>query len=114
MQGDLFEKRILAFRKPFFMPERCPKCGQSYFPEPGFYYGAMFMSYIITAFFSLGVVGFCIIVLDWSVEASFALLIFLHVVLFVWFFRTARSSWIHMTVRYDPGAVKRKAEENLH
>jgi hypothetical protein len=78
------------------MPECCPKCGLSYFPEPGFYYGAMFMSYIITAFFSLGVVGFCIIVLEMSVGQSFALLIFLHVILFVWFFRTSRSVWLHI------------------
>ncbi|KAA9338737.1 DUF983 domain-containing protein [Hymenobacter busanensis] len=27
------------------MPENCPVCGQAYEPEPGFYWGAMFISY---------------------------------------------------------------------
>ena len=106
-EGDLFETGSFAFKKPFEMPPACTKCGLSYYPEPGFYYGAMFMSYIITSFFSLGLVGFCILVLGWSVEASFALLIGILIVMFVWFFRTARATWIHMTVKYDPDAISR-------
>ncbi|TGE15218.1 DUF983 domain-containing protein [Hymenobacter elongatus] len=27
------------------MPDNCPICGQAYEPEPGFYWGAMFVSY---------------------------------------------------------------------
>lgn len=104
--GDLFMTGAFSFKKPFDMPPRCNKCGLNFFPEPGFYYGAMFTSYIITSFFSLGVVGFCILVLDWSVEASFALLIGMLAVLFVWFYRTARAAWIHMTVRHDPNAIR--------
>ena len=107
-QGDLFETGTFSFNKPFYMPDSCPVCRQKYYPEPGFYYGAMFMSYIITSFFSLGLVGACIIFLGWSVEASFALLLAVLAVFFVWFFRTSRSTWIHMTVRYDPDAVERR------
>ena len=109
--GDLFETGSFSFSKPLEMPGNCPRCGQSYYPEPGFYYGAMFMSYIITSFFCLGVVGLCILVFDLSVNASFGILIGILAVTFVWFFRTARSVWIHMTVKYDPEAIERFERE---
>jgi len=34
------------------MPPKCAVCGQIYFPEVGFYWGAMYMSYGLTVFFS--------------------------------------------------------------
>ncbi|MEL6718022.1 MAG: DUF983 domain-containing protein, partial [Bacteroidota bacterium] len=46
-EADLFETGSFSFQKPFEMHERCPNCNFNNFPEPGFYYGAMFMSYII-------------------------------------------------------------------
>ena len=55
-EGDLFIKPF-EFTKPLNMPERCPVCHQKFEPEPGFYYGAMFLSYIFSAFFFLGIVG---------------------------------------------------------
>lgn len=30
------------------MNEKCPECGASFEPEPGFYFGAMFVSYGLT------------------------------------------------------------------
>lgn len=29
------------------MHAQCPKCGQNFIPEPGFYFGAMYFSYAI-------------------------------------------------------------------
>jgi hypothetical protein len=91
------------------MKPGCEKCGQSYYPEPGFYFGSMFISYIITSFFSLSVVGFAMLVLDWSVEGAFAILIGILAICYVWFFRTARSTWISVTVKYDPDAIEKNA-----
>ena len=39
------------------MHKECPVCGQLYEPELRFYYGAMFLSYIISGFFFSGVVA---------------------------------------------------------
>ncbi len=110
-KGRLFDTGSFSFNKPFIKRGSCDKFGQTYYPEPGFYYGAMFMSYIITSFFSLGLVGFCILVLDWSVNGSFALLLVVIGVLYVWFYRTARSVWLGMNVKYDPKAIQ-KAERD--
>ena len=102
-EGDLFETPTFSFSKPFEMKERCPVCGQNYMPEPGFYYGAMFISYIFTGFFCLGFVGFCILVLGLDVNTSFFWLLFVCTILFVWIFRMARSVWFNLMVGYQKG-----------
>jgi len=91
----------------------CKNCGQTYYPEPGFYYGAMFISYIITSFFSLGVVGFAMLALDWSLEAAFGLLIGILAICYIWFFRTARSTWISVTIKYDPDAIAKAKDVDM-
>jgi len=43
-EGKIF--KTSAFSTSFAeMPEHCPVCGQALEPEPGFYWGAMFVSY---------------------------------------------------------------------
>ncbi|RPD50336.1 DUF983 domain-containing protein [Hymenobacter sediminis] len=41
------------------MPEACPVCGQAYEPEPGFYWGAMYISFAFSTGIML-VVGFAV------------------------------------------------------
>jgi len=105
-EGDLFETSVFSFQKSFDMPQNCPKCGQKYYLEPGFYYGAMFISYIITGFFSLGFVAFCMFALGMSVDTSFIWLIVIIAILFVWFYRIARSIWLNVNVKYNPNALE--------
>lgn len=113
-EGDLYETPTFSFRLPFDMPEHCPYCRQSYNPEPGFYYGAMFVSYIFTAWFCILFAMFFHWVLDWSLAASFGLLIAVCALFFVYIFRLARSVWLNITFKYDPHqaelAKERKAE----
>ena len=100
--GELFPTGSFSFHLPFTMHNNCPHCGQTYMPEPGFYYGAMFISYILVGFFSLGLTLSLIFGADWSVEGAFALLVAILAVFYVWIFRIARSIWIHIVIRYDP------------
>jgi hypothetical protein len=95
------------------MDAQCPKCGLGYYPEPGFYYGAMFISYIITAFYSLGFIGIALFVFDLSVNAAFVWLFFSMVLFYAWFYRTARSVWINVNVKYDPRAIDRAKEKGI-
>jgi uncharacterized protein (DUF983 family) len=100
-EGDLFETGSFSFKKPFDMPKQCGHCGQNYWPEPGFYYGAMFISYIFTAWFCLLFIMFFHWVLDWSLGASFALLLGVCALFFVYFFRLARAIWLNINFKYD-------------
>ena len=54
-QGKLFSYPAYNLTKYAVMPERCPVCEVQYEPEPGFYWGAMFVSYAFSvACFAVG------------------------------------------------------------
>ena len=44
-QGKLFSESALSLRHFDEMPEACPVCRQHLEPEPGFYWGAMYISF---------------------------------------------------------------------
>lgn len=54
-EGRLFSHSALALTKFSEMPAQCPVCGQAYEPEPGFYIGAMYVSYSFVVPLVLGV-----------------------------------------------------------
>ena len=47
-EGPLFTHSSYNLSKFSDMPAHCPVCNQAYEPEPGFYWGAMFISYGFT------------------------------------------------------------------
>ncbi len=99
--GRLFPTSTYGFSEPFEMPRYCSVCEQDFYPEPGFYYGAMFASYIVFSFPCLGFV----ILLHWVFEVSLGASMFWLCVVaglgFIYVFRVSRSLWIHLNVRYD-------------
>jgi uncharacterized protein (DUF983 family) len=44
-EGEMFKYGPLAIHKVYNMHEHCPVCGLRYELEPGFFYGAMYISY---------------------------------------------------------------------
>jgi uncharacterized protein (DUF983 family) len=106
--GEMFTTSSFGFHKPFDMEDKCDHCGQDFRPEPGFYYGAMFLSYIMTGWFCLAVVAVVHWVFKIALIPSFIILIAITGVLFVWFFRISRSIWIHINVKYiEASSVKK-------
>ncbi|MDX2133663.1 MAG: DUF983 domain-containing protein [Saprospiraceae bacterium] len=109
-EADAFSTGSWSFVKSFDMHQRCPKCNLNYFPEPGYYYGAMFISYIWTAWFCLLFVALFHWLLGWSQTVAFSLLIAFILINFVYIFRISRMMWININVRYDPNALKGEGE----
>ncbi len=105
-EGSLFETGTFSFSKPFGMNKNCSVCGQDFEPEPGFYYGAMFISYIFMGWFCLGFIALLHWGIGWSLEASFVALIAFYVLFFVGIFRLARAIWININVKYDPKKIQ--------
>jgi uncharacterized protein (DUF983 family) len=101
--GKMFSTGSFSFKRSFDMNSHCPHCQQNLTPEPGFYFGAMFLSYIITGWFSLIIVGIVHWVFKVSLLPSFAILLAILALLFVWFYRISRVLWIHLNVKYQPG-----------
>jgi len=106
-EGDLFKTATYSFKLPFEMYDRCPVCNQNYLPEPGFYYGAMFISYIIWGWMCLAMAGLFIWGMGMSVNGGFALILLISAVFFVWLFRFSRSIWISINVKYKPNQKQR-------
>lgn len=111
-EGDLFIKPF-EFTKPLNMPEKCPVCHQKFEPEPGFYYGAMFLSYIISAFFFLGIVGVCLIFFKLSLNMSMLVVLLIASLTYFFFLRMSRSLWINILVKYDADAKRTKSEKSF-
>ena len=44
-QGKMFTYPALNVTKFAEMPEQCPVCGQTFEPEPGFYFGSMYITF---------------------------------------------------------------------
>ncbi|WP_246558563.1 DUF983 domain-containing protein [Hymenobacter piscis] len=44
-RGPLFTHSAFNLTRFTQMPAECPVCGQTYEPEPGFYFGAMYISF---------------------------------------------------------------------
>ena len=97
------------------MHEECPVCKESYEPEPGFYFGAMFVSYAINVAIMVAVwVGTNLLFSDgvgiwWLVLCSVVAGLVLTPVTFRW----ARLIWINMFVKYDPNAVNKANPDML-
>lgn len=46
-EGSLFTSSVFNLSEFSKMNSECPSCGASFEPEPGFYFGAMFVSYAL-------------------------------------------------------------------
>lgn len=90
------------------MHTRCPVCNQNYYPEVGFYYGAMFISYILSVLFGVAFMLLTHFLIGWSFDLAFAVFLGFVAVLFVWIFRISRSLWLHFNVKSDPSALSQK------
>lgn len=100
-QGDIFTKPLII-SDPLKMPKTCEDCGQSTEPEPGFYYGAMFLSYIVGAWTMLLPTLLLVFYFKWSVGAAMTFAVIFGVLMYLKLLRGSRSLWLHMVVKYNP------------
>lgn len=92
------------FRKPsklFTMHKHCQRCGQTFEPEPGFYFGAMFISYALnTALFIAVWVLYYRFSESLSIFTLLAIMGTAAVIFLPLFFRWSRSIWIAIFVPF--------------
>lgn len=101
--GDLFPKLVVS--KPLDMHDSCKICHQKFVLETGFYWGAMFISYIISAFSLFGMLALFLFGLKWSFNAAFIIGVIILLIFYLYIVRISRSVWIHFFVKYDPLAI---------
>lgn len=105
LKGKMFEHENPYQKDGVKMLDHCLVCHQTYMPETGFYYGAMYVSYALTVGF--GIVSYLIWSLITPVD-TIAFLIYITVALIVLMpvtFRWSRTLWLSIFVKYEKDAV---------
>lgn len=103
-EGDMFVKPF-KINDPLNMNVRCKVCNLDFEQEPGFYFGAMFISYIITITMMLGIAGILIIGFKLSENLSMLLILLVSALLFFKILRGARAIWLGTNIKYDKNAI---------
>lgn len=90
------------------MHEKCDVCGLPFQPQPGYYLGAIYINYGLTAL--LVSVTFVSLFLGFDVSPDVLLwpLVAFCLVFPLWFFRYARSLWRSFDEYFDPYEGKAK------
>jgi hypothetical protein len=101
-EADLFEsKNPYKFGKMTVMHEKCPHCKLKFEKEPGFFYGAMYVSYAINiAFFVIAIVGFFTLLDDFEISTFFLVYVGFMILIFPLTFRISRSVWLHAFIPF--------------
>ena len=101
-EGDFFETKnpynLKKFDKRF---SHCSTCGENFYPEPGYYQGAMYVSYGLSV--GLGIFMFLLMCVIFSFDEFTFLITFLilQIILSPVFYRISRLVWINFFVKYD-------------
>jgi uncharacterized protein (DUF983 family) len=101
-KGDVFETRN-PYKKMTAMKQNCPHCGLKYEKEHGFFYGAMYVSYMLNiALFVTFVVAYFLVfrnLIDWRIYITIYVLLTL--ILVPVYYRLSRSIWLQAFHKYD-------------
>ncbi len=105
-QTSLFKKPF-ELSKPLAMNDSCEVCGQKFEPEPGFYFGAMFISYILSGWIYVLLALMLVFGFGWTFNSAMVVVLIFAALTFFKLVRFSRSIWIHLMVKYDPQYVKK-------
>jgi uncharacterized protein (DUF983 family) len=113
LKGQFFESSVYDLKKLGNVLDKCPNCKVNYIPEPGFYFGAMYISY------ALGVVVFVAIWAgaNWffeevSVWVQISILTFLIIVLSPLIFALSKIIYANIFIHFDKKTSERMAEDD--
>lgn len=104
-EGNLFVTRnAYDFKKMLDMPRYCPVCKQDLEVEPGFYSGALWVSFPIIVLIAIPFWALMYFVLALPFEWMFFIMGVYIFGLQPIIMRYSRAIWINVFVSYDPGA----------
>jgi len=114
-EGDMFESRNpYNLAKTMSMHNECPNCGESFNPEPGFYFGAMYVSYGLgVAQFVATWVALIVLGVDSHPAVVFAWVLFIVLALAPLSFRLSRKIWINAFVKYEANPDKKMIKKEI-
>ncbi len=100
-KGNLFEtKNPWILNKLDSMPPRCLICNQSYFPEVGFYYGAMYISYMVSIAIEVPIFFLMLLFFGFQMVPMVVTLCVSLIFFFPYIYRYSRVLWIYVTIPF--------------
>ena len=89
------------FRGRFAMNPTCPVCGHRFEREPGFFQGAMYVSWVIGVFYLgvLAVLANALLAPRIGIAGAVACVVVIHLACVPAVFRYSRVIWAHVNVR---------------
>ncbi len=84
------------------MRSRCPTCDLEFEPESGFYLGAIYFNYGVTALTTTIFYALLSFSGTLSRQAAFTVCLTFACLFPLWFFRFARAMWLAMDQYFDP------------
>lgn len=102
-EGDLFlNKNPYNLKDLDKMPKRCVVCGEDFYRETGFYYGAMMISHATTTLIAVIVHLTVFHFYGWAIAPNLISLLTILIFSFPLVFRSSRAIWLNVFVKYDP------------
>ncbi|MFT7587836.1 MAG: hypothetical protein ACI959_000040 [Limisphaerales bacterium] len=84
------------------MPKYCPSCGVDFEPEPGFYFGAMMISYALAAPFCLLFFSLLNFGIDITFDVSLVIVMIVQLLIAPYLFHLSRAIYLYFHVHSDP------------
>ena len=101
-EGKMFPKGTLYSVKFADMHERCDCCGQTFEPEPGYYFGAMYVSFAFNvAIFLVSLFLLSQLVEEITMTMMMGVMIGVVVGFLPIIFRWSRALWINIFIHYE-------------
>jgi uncharacterized protein (DUF983 family) len=102
LQSDLFETGAYSLKHSTKMKMECFHCKENFMPEPGFYFGAMYVSYaLITGQFIFLFALSHFLSFNLEIWEFIGLFLFIIIALAPLNFRISRVIWLNFFVSYD-------------
>lgn len=109
-EGDMFTDSALNLKSFGRTYEFCPKCELQFEQEPGFFYGAMYVSYALSVGIFLATVFVLYVFFnDPGLEVYVTSVALMALILYPLIFRYSRIIFIYLFggIRYDPGRISK-------
>jgi uncharacterized protein (DUF983 family) len=97
-KGNIFmNKNLFSFQRLTEMNQKCLNCNYNFFPENGFYWGAMFVSYGLASLEGLMVIFACFWYGNELFDyANLMIIVAFMIILFPFNFRLSRIIWLYI------------------
>ena len=104
-EGDIFKYQAYQVAHFAEMNSTCPKCGIDLEPEPGFYFGAMYITYAFNIVLLVAAGLLLYYLVDLPEVVNLVIIALVAVITTPYSFRASRVLWLYWFggLHYDPG-----------